>query len=317
MTQEEFLNRIKEVTKPLPGEATQQITYTLGIKKEFEGRLLIDFLNEKFPSIKAQTWKDKIHSKNLTIDNQFITETKKIKAGELLKHTSFIKSEPTVNPQIQLIYDDEDILVINKPAPLPVHPSGRFNKNTLTSFLNLAFPNLHLKLLHRIDANTTGIVIFGKTDSATKYIRSQFTKQTVLKKYIALVDGLVSEQEFSSNLAIGKEKLTSGKRDIQPQGLASFSEFKVLHQNIPKQQTLLQVIPHSGRTNQIRIHLAKLGFPIIGDIGYKNPTYFKNHPLTYPTDCLFLHAWQLTFIHPSTKQKMTCTAKIPAKFNEI
>jgi len=317
MTQEEFLNRIKEATKPLPGEVPQQITYTLGIKKEFEGKKVIDFLAEKFPTIKLDSWKNKICTGNLTVNNSTTSETKILKAGELLKHTSILKSEPTVNPQIQLLYDDEDILVINKPAPLPVHPSGRFNKNTLTSFLNLAFPNLHLKLLHRIDANTTGIVIFGKTDSATKYIRRQFTKRTILKKYIALVDGLVSEQEFSSNLAIGKEKLTSGKRDIHLQGLTSFSEFKVLHQNIPKQQTLLQVIPHSGRTNQIRIHLAKLGFPIIGDLGYKNSDYFKNHPLTYPTDCLFLHAWQLTFIHPSTKQKMTCKAEIPAKFYEI
>ena len=116
---------------------------------------------------------------------------------------------------------------------------------------------------------------------------------------MALVEGFPQNEQFQSTKSISKSKTPAGGRKLD-NGHESNTDFEILKTFGNK--TLLKVTPHSGRTNQIRLHLADLNLPIVGDLGYKNPEYFENHPLTYPNDSLFLHAWKLKFKDSDTNK---------------
>lgn len=312
ISSKDFKKAILKASTPLPGSIPYKTHYKLPVKKIYEGMNVVDFFLKLVPRSDKSLWINKINNKTLLINGKPALESSILKAGYITEHFSDPKAEPDVAANIDLLYSDENILILNKPAPLPMHPSGRFNKNSLTEILKLAFPKEDLKIIHRLDANTTGIVILGRNKASVNAIGIQFEKKTTEKKYIALVEGIVKKDKFNSNTKIGIEKTAGGGRSFNTKGQEAYTEFNVLERRPTTNETLLEVIPHTGRTNQIRLHLAHLGHPIVGDIGYKDPNYFKNHPLTYQKDCLFLHAWKLTIDYQSNK--LTIEAPIPDKF---
>ena len=312
ITQELFNHRIQKVTEPLPGSVPKPTHYRLPVKKKFEGYNVIDFFLEVVPRSTKDIWLEKINKQTLFINGKPAAENSVLKAGYITEHFSAPKTEPEVSNQIELLYADEHIIIINKPAPLPMHPSGRFNRNSLTEILKLAFPEEDFKIIHRLDANTTGIVILARNKEIVQSISKQFESKTTQKKYLALVEGIAKEDYFNTNTKIGVAKTAGGGRASSEDGIDAYTEFNVLERRLHNNETLLEVIPHTGRTNQIRLHLAKLGFPIVGDEGYKNSEYFKTNPLTYPTDCLFLHAWKLTFYYQN--KDFVLETEVPEKF---
>lgn len=307
-----FKDTIKTACSPLPGSIPYATKYKLPVKKKFEGYNIIDFFLEVVPRSTKETWLTKIENKSLLINGKPATKDVILKGGYITEHTSAPKAEPNISIDLSLLYSDDDIIIINKPAPLPMHPSGRFNKNTLTEVLNLAFPEENFKIIHRLDANTTGIVILGRNKEIVTKIGTQFEEKSTVKKYLAMVEGIVEKDWFDTNTKIGTDKTAGGGRASDKDGQEAYTEFCVLERRNNKNQTLLEVTPHTGRTNQIRLHLASLGFPIVGDYGYKDPNYFKNNPLTYPEDCLFLHAWKLCIYYQN--KKMNIEAPPPSKF---
>ena len=314
MNKSDFTKAIQQVCSPLPGSTPKAVVYKLTVKKRFEGLSIIDFFNQAVPRSTKDLWITKVESENLTVNGNTVTINYKVKAGDLTQHSSAPKTEPEVNTNIQLIYEDDSIMVINKPSPLPMHASGRYARNTLLNILTLAFPKKDLKLLHRIDANTTGLVVLAKGKDIANNIRIQFEEKTIQKEYLALVEGIIMDDELNSDFAIGTEVLVGGARKVDDSGKNAKTNITVLERRTKENQTLLSVVPLTGRTNQIRLHLAELGYPIVGDEGHKNSNYFKNNPFTYPTDSLFLHAYKLTFKHPKTEEKISFEAPIPIKF---
>tara|TARA_B100000809_G_C15064230_1_gene503558 strand:- start:206 stop:1183 length:978 start_codon:yes stop_codon:yes gene_type:complete len=313
MTIEKFHQAIHQTTSPLPGSIPQPIIYTLSVKQKFDGLTIIDFYCQAIPSIPKEQWIEKVETGNMTVNGETITLDYIVKTGDKTKHATKPIAEPHVSADIQLIYDDEDFLILNKPAPLPMHPCGRFSKNSLVEILQLAFPQSDYKIVHRIDSNTTGLVVLAKSKETAQFIAAQFEQQTIQKYYLALVEGIIETDEFTSTQTIGKEKTKSGGRKTNDTGDKAITEFEVLERR--DKHTLLKVTPHSGRTNQIRLHLAAINHPIVGDYGYKDPSYFETHPLTYKEDCLCLHAWKLSFIHPKTNKEISFEAPIPEKFH--
>ena len=149
-----FKKHITAATNPLPGSIPSRITYKLSVKKKFEGMRLIDFLLKAVPRSTSQIWLEKIAENNLKINGVTAKPDQQVKAGEIIVHLSNPKTEPPVNVAIQLVYEDEELIVLNKPSPLPVHASGRFVRNTLIYILeqasitncDLTFSNIPEKL---------------------------------------------------------------------------------------------------------------------------------------------------------------------------
>lgn len=309
-----FKEQILRITQPLPGSTPYSTHYKLPVKQKYEGYNIIEFFLHVVPRSSKELWLQKIKNKTLLINGKPASQNSILKAGYITEHFSEPKAEPNINNNIELLYSDKDIVIINKPAPLPMHPSGRFNKNSLTEILKLAFPNENFKIIHRLDANTTGIVILGRNKEIIENIGAQFKNKSTKKTYLALIEGKPIKDSFNTNTKIGTHKTAGGGRQSDENGIDAYTEFKVLERYPQRNETLLEVTPHTGRTNQIRLHLTNLNLPIVGDHGYKNTDYFKNNPLTYNTDCLFLHAWRLE-LHYKNKS-FVIEAPIPEKFSK-
>ena len=308
-----FEEKIKSITQPLAGSIPSELTYNLSVKLKFEGYTLLDMYAELFPHQSKEKWEEKINDGSLTVNGEKVKPNTILKAGWMTQNTVINKVEPEVNVDIKLIEENDDFLVINKPSPLPIHPAGRFSKNTLTEILKLAFPKNDYKITHRIDANTTGIVILAKNKSTANLITKQFESQTIKKEYLALVEGHVKQHSFNVVEHISKHKTKAGGREIVEEGVKAETMINVVKHY--ENSTLLSIQPKSGRTNQIRLHLASIGHPIVGDLGYKNQSYFENHPLTYPTDCLYLHAHKISFNY--NNQILKFVADVPEKFKTL
>jgi 23S rRNA pseudouridine1911/1915/1917 synthase len=293
---------------------TESRIFTLSVKKRFDGFTLLDLYSSSFPHVEREYWKSKIESGNLILDGEKSTPNQKIKAGQITVHSVPPKEEPLVNFEIQLIKATDDYWVINKPSPLPVHAGGRYQNNTLTNIIKTAFPNQNIHLINRLDANTTGIVLVALNKETAQNLGKQFENREVTKTYLALVEGIPKKEQFQSSKSVSKTKTSAGGRKLE-EGHASNTDFEIL--KTFDKQTLLKVTPYSGRTNQIRLHLADLGLPIVGDLGYKNPEYFKNNPLTYPGDTLFLHAWKLKFYDSKIDSEIEITVEVGSKWKDF
>ena len=221
-------------------------------------------------------------------------------------NTCFLDTvEPDVATDIEIVYEDPSIVVVNKPAPLPMHPCGRYNRNTLVSLLNRVYHPVRLRLAHRLDANTTGVVVFSKTSKIARIVQPQFEQREVGKAYLVRVVGQPAEDQFSCRAGISAEPVPAGARFVDEAGLPAHTEFRVL-QRWEDGTSLLEAWPITGRTNQIRVHLWHLGYPICGD-----PTYLADRRLgihaTVAVDAtpMCLHAHRITLHHPVTQKRVT------------
>jgi RluA family pseudouridine synthase len=220
--------------------------------------------------------------------------------------------EPDVNAGIRILHEDEAIIVVNKPAPLPMHPSGRFNKNTLQYFLASAYSPQRPRPAHRLDANTTGVVVWTRTRHFAKLLNPQFADGRHEKVYLVRTQGHPNTDSFSCNAPISAEPGAIGSRCVDDEaGLDALTDFQVIHR-FADGTTLLEARPRTGRTNQIRIHLRQLGLPVCGDPAYlANGKIGPSMTLDPSQPPLCLHSWKLSFVHPLTKGRLTFNAPAP------
>jgi len=214
--------------------------------------------------------------------------------------------------QIEVIYEDEAIIVINKPAPLPMHAGGRFFRNTLKYALDAVYYPQKPRPCHRLDANTTGVVVVARTRHFAGLIQPQFARGEIEKVYLVRAQAHPPGDEFSCNAPISSEPGTLGSRTVdQEAGLAARTEFRV-QRRLADGTTLLEARPLSGRTNQIRIHLWHLGLPVCGDRTYLLENGIGESQTLAPGAApLCLHAWKISFRHPLQQKMETFTAQAP------
>jgi UPF0176 protein len=304
---------IQRFTVPLPGSRPYENRRPLNVPAAFDGRTLIDFLSGIFSHTPREQWMELCRLGRF-VDEQGKTAdaSRMVRAGERYLHLIPSTVEPPVHAGIQLLYEDEAIVVLHKPAPLPVHPSGRFNRNTLQHILHAVYAPQKPRAAHRLDANTTGILVCARTRYFAGLLQPQFARGEVEKIYLARVQGCPVEERFSCDAPISAMPGELGSREIDEEsGLHARTEFRVIHRNHDG-TTLLEARPITGRTNQIRVHLWQLGMPVCGDPAYlpgKKLGELQTLPLDAPPLCL--HAWQLRFIHPLTRKRVEFSTERP------
>lgn len=206
----------------------------------------------------------------------------------------------------EILYQDDILLVVNKPAKLLTVP-GRHpdNADCLLSRLQREF--LSASIVHRLDYDTSGIVIIPLTKAALSHISKQFQARTVVKHYIAVVDGIVKTDSQRIDLAIAADMANRPCYKVcQQQGKAAVTELKVLARDQAKQQTRLQLNPITGRSHQLRVHMQAIGHVIVGD------TLYAPNAIASVSPRLLLHAADIQFLHPLTAKTLNLTA--PATF---
>ena len=217
---------------------------------------------------------------------------------------------------LDIVYEDDDIIVINKPRDLVVHPSNGHEDGTLVNALLAHCTNLsgingvkRPGIVHRIDKDTTGLLVVAKNDYAHEFLAKQLEDHTLHREYIALVKGVIKEEDGKIIAPIGRDKYNRQKMAVDVKnGKPAVTHFHVLKRF--NQYTLISCVLETGRTHQIRVHMNYIGYPIEGD-----PVYGPKSHLLFDKGQL-LHAEKLILIHPKTKKKMTFSAPLPKDFQD-
>jgi RluA family pseudouridine synthase len=244
-------------------------------------------------------------------DRQAVEPKRRVWAGEQYLHRQPATREPDVNAAIRVFYEDEAIVVIDKPAPLPVHASGRYHRNTLQWILNEVYAPQKLRPVHRLDANTTGVLVLARTRQHARPLVEQFAAATVEKLYLARIAGQPTAETFTCDAAIGEEQTALGGREIDADGAAARTKFRVL-ERFDDGTTLVEARPTTGRTNQIRLHLAHLGLPVLGDQAYLgNGQIGETQTHSVDDAPLCLHALRIAFAHPVTGERVSFESTAP------
>ena len=221
------------------------------------------------------------------------------------------------NIPVEVVYEDNDIIVVNKPKGMVVHPANGNPDGTLVNAIMAMCKDslsgiggeIRPGIVHRLDKDTSGLLIVAKNDKAHINMSEQIKNREVKKIYIALVRGVVSENEATINMPIGRSTKDRKKMAVRKDGKEAVTHFKVLKRY--NKYTLLEVKIDTGRTHQIRVHMAEIGHPVVGDMVYSNG---KN---VFGVEGQMLHAKSLDFKHPITGKQMHLEAELPEYFEKV
>jgi len=303
---------------PLPGAAPYENRRPLKVPAAFDRRPLLDFLRGIFDHIPREEWAAACASGQFfDAGGRALSATDTLRAGERCFHVKPQTVEPAVNATVRVIHEDEAIIVLEKPAPLPMHPCGRFNRNSLQHLLDKVYAPMKPRPAHRLDANTSGVVVCSRTRHFARRLQPQFADGTVKKTYLVEAAGHPGEDVFTCDAPLSAGPGVLGSREVDAEkGLSALTEFRVLARK-PGGTTLLEATPRTGRTNQIRVHLWQLGLPVCGDPAYRPGRGLGGTMTLLPGDPpMRLHAWRLEFRHPLTNEPAAFEAARPAWVSE-
>ncbi|MFC1704148.1 RluA family pseudouridine synthase [Candidatus Omnitrophota bacterium] len=288
-------------------------TYSLEVSSESNASRLDVFLLKQLPNVGSRSFIQKlIHEEKVAVNGLAVTKPHmKVKAND--KITVDVIAEPVldITPEdipLDIVYEDDDIVVINKPVGMVVHPApgnytGTLVNGLLHHFKELSTVNLPLRpgIVHRLDKDTSGLLVVAKNNIAHSGLAKQFQKHTIVRKYIAIVEGIVEFDEDIIELPLGRNPRQREKITVKFYN----ARFAKTHYRVLKRfnsSTLLELTPFTGRTHQLRVHLAHIGHSILGDKKYGTKISFPR---------MALHAKSIAFIHPTKKTKIEFDSKIP------
>jgi 23S rRNA pseudouridine1911/1915/1917 synthase len=286
------------------------------ITPEFSSVRLDVFLRSQEPDFSRTHIKDIILSKEITVNGDFVKPHYKLKNGDEVCWQKLVAQDTTLkkeNIPLSIIYEDKDILVLNKPSGLVVHPGAGNKTHTLanallfhTSELSNLSPD-RPGIVHRLDKDTSGVMVVAKNNSAHMNLIKQFKKHSIERCYIALVEGKIEFDEGIIDVPLKRHSVDRKKMSVSyaDEAKEAHTVYKVL-KRYPA-VTAVALFPQTGRTHQLRVHLNYLGHPILGDMTYGLK---KNFPR------LALHAKTLGFFHPSTNDFVKFESPLPKEMKD-
>jgi len=280
------------------------------IDSEHAGRRLDRFLADADPEISRSKVQRDIRDGRVSVSGEVTRQP----AHRLRENDEIVWEIADRAPLIPLpipldvLYEDEHLVVVDKPAGLVVHPGAGTESPTLVEGL-LADRTLPPSddpvrpgIVHRLDKETSGVILVAKTSTALAHLQRQFAARSVEKTYLAVVHGVIAEGEGTIDAPIGRDPARPWRMCVRSRGRAARTDFRVLHRL--RDSTLLLVRPHTGRTHQVRVHLQYIGHPVQGDPIYGDARRRR----------LMLHAWRIAVQHPETGKSLRFEAPIPAEF---
>ena len=272
---------------------------------------LDSFVATKIKALTRSKAKKLINQGFITVNSSQTDPSYNLKKGDSIRVEVPLEKEVSLRPEkipLDIVYEDDSLLVINKQASLVVHPTldhpGGTLVNALLSYLgsNLAKNgSLRPGVVHRLDKDTSGLLVVAKSSRALEKLKEQFQGRRVHKTYIALVHGQVTKETGTISGAIERHPRFKTKFVVAESGKSAVTDYKVL-ERFGDRFTLLELYPQTGRTHQLRVHLAHIGHPIVGDKLYGGKMLLGRQ---------FLHSKELTFTHPKTNETVTFTSELP------
>ena len=303
---------LRKLQATLPGSVPYDNLRPINVPARCDGQTLLECVTRVYPQVSETQWLLWFSQGHILCGDDRADPSARVRGGQQFQHLFPNTTEPEVDAAVKVLAEEPEFIVVQKPAPLPVHPCGRFNLNTLTSLLAKVYSQEDLRLVHRLDANTTGVMVLARTRSIATGLRQQFELNQVRKQYLVRCVGHPPDKDFICDERIAKETVKGGTRDLRHNGLESRTRFHVLAKLVDG-TAILHAFPETGRTNQIRLHLWGRGTPVLGD-----PTYLidgqrlANQTVTLRDPPMCLHAQRLSFMHPQTEEMVHFQADEPA-----
>ncbi len=284
------------------------------------GIRLDKYLSEQNKDLSRVMIQRLIDSGNVTVNEKIVKASYKVNVGDVIRVVVEEPKETTLKPEklpLNVVYEDNDIIVINKEKGMVVHPGNGNLEGTLVNAvlerckgsLSGIGGEIRPGIVHRLDKDTSGLIIVAKNDKAHIKLSEDLKNHNIKKTYLALVRGVVKENEATIDMPIGRSDNVRTKMAVKKNGKNAITHFKVLKRY--DGYTLLEIKIETGRTHQIRVHMAEIGYPVVGDMVYSNG---KN---PFNIEGQMLHAWKLEFNHPITNKKMELEAELPKYFKDV
>ncbi len=274
------------------------------------------FLSEKITSLSRTTIKKLISDEQILVNQALVKASYNVKVNDLIEIIEVDLSETDVLPvkmDLDIVYEDDDVLVVNKPSGMVVHPApGHYNDTLVNGLLwhinQLSSINGDLRpgIVHRIDKDTSGLLMVAKNNYAHEILAKELHDKRTKREYIALVEGVIQNKRGRINAPIGRDKANRLKMAVVSSGKEAVTNFEVLETF--DDSSLIKCVLETGRTHQIRVHLQYINHPLVNDYVYGNA---KTNDFGQ-----FLHAKTLGFTHPKTGQWFEFEAELPQEFSE-
>lgn len=272
--------------------------------------------SEIFSDYSRSQIKQLLDGGNITVNGKTEKAKYKVKSGDVIRleepETKTLELRPE-NIPLDIVYEDDDVIVINKPQGMVVHPAPGHDEHTLVNALLYHCPLSTINgtfrpgIVHRIDKDTSGLLMVAKNDKSHRSLAKQLKDKTNIREYVALVHGRIAEDEGTINAPIGRSLKDRKKQAVVKDGRNAVTHFEVLKRY--RDYTLVKCILETGRTHQIRVHMKYIGHPLVGDPLYGPKKTIKGNGQ-------FLHAGKLGFVHPTTGKLLIFEAPLPKIFQE-
>jgi len=292
---------------------------------ENAGERLDKILVARFPDYSRSQIQSLISDGAVTVDGASAKAGHKMKGGERIVVELPDDNEPVIEPEeidIKIVYEDEDIAVIDKPSGMVVHPGIGQESGTLVHAILFRYPEIvdmqddpvaegRMGIVHRLDKDTSGLIVIARNIKALTNLMAQFKERTTEKTYTALLERAPKTMEGRIDAPIGRDPKQRKRMGVVQDGKHAVTEFEVIDTQFQGGRALVKIKIETGRTHQIRVHMAFIGCPIIGDTVYG----FNKQRIGMKRN--FLHASELSFDHPTTGERMTFTSELPAGLKNV